>query len=62
VIDRQPLTAEQVDRYVWVAPVRCPVCDTTDHTTQRTEWHDGVKTQRKKCKSGHLFFLVFEDE
>ena len=49
-------------RYVWTTPVRCPVCRSDEHNTQRTERHEGVKSQRKTCRScGHKFILIFED-
>jgi hypothetical protein len=50
------------DRYVFVAPLRCPVCTSIDHETNRTERHDGVKSQRKTCRGcGHKFIAVFQD-
>jgi hypothetical protein len=61
-MDDGPLTADDRACYVFVPIVRCPFCGSDKHTTQRTEHHEGVKTQRKKCQDGHLFFLVFEDE
>jgi hypothetical protein len=49
-------------RYVWTKPVRCPVCRGIEHSTSRTERHDGVKSQRKTCRTcGHKFILIFED-
>lgn len=49
-------------RYVFVAPIRCPVCRGTDHETNRTERNDGVKSQRKTCRScEHKFIAVFQE-
>lgn len=49
--------------YVFVKLVHCPACGSTRHQTERTERHDGVKSQRKTCRTcGYKFFLIFEDE
>jgi hypothetical protein len=57
----ESLASDNSLRYVWTKPVRCPVCRGTEHKTERTERHDGVKSQRKTCRCGHKFILLFED-
>lgn len=57
-----PSKPQTADRYVFVAPVRCPACRGVSLATERTERHEGVKSQRKACRTcGHKFFAIFQD-
>ena len=55
-----PTTAEQL-RYVFVERPRCPVCESSDLQTTRTERSgDDSLTHRKTCRNcGHKFFCVW---
>jgi transposase-like protein len=50
-------------RYVWVPPVHCPACQSTNHVAQRSSRsEDGVKAQARKCRTcGHNFVALHED-
>lgn len=56
--------AIEADRYVFVTPVHipCPRCGCLKLRTDRTERHEGVKSQRKTCLGCEWkFFAVFQD-
>lgn len=60
-MNEQPTTSDSL-RYVEAHWPRCPRCESTDHTTTRSDDNgDGTRTQHRRCREcNHLFRVIWQ--
>ena len=54
-------TMPDATRYVFIMKARCPVCESAELKTLRTNKVDGVTSRRTECREcRHKFFVIPE--